>query len=207
MQHSKCKLTHSLCSLQIVRQRVCWTNPAAARLQLQTISIPNITQWGPVRSHTLIQHNDGDVNFQLQLQKRKNHQDCSVVGFYMTAVVMKINSKKTQAGGKASGLTHATTGRLMLATKCFIHITIWPFFLPHFTNWCPLSCPRTASEPENTQIGEKGGGREAEHLAFHLTFLEPKERKIESVMKCFLLSSKFRHCCLRFIMRSGFRQP
>lgn len=37
--------------------------------------------------------------------KKKNHQDCSVVVFPVTAAAMKINLKKTQAGGKISGLT------------------------------------------------------------------------------------------------------
>ena len=40
----------------------------------------------------------------------------------------------------------------MLATERFIQVTIWPPFSPHFANRCLLSSPRTAFEPENTQI-------------------------------------------------------
>lgn len=47
---------------------------------------------------------------------------------------------------------HRLTEELMQATKHFIHVTIWPCFSPSFWKSVALSCPRTAFDPENTQI-------------------------------------------------------
>lgn len=115
--------------------------------------------------------------------------------FPVTTAAIEINLKKTQAGGKISGLAH--TGwlpeELMFAAECTIQVTIWPCFPPHFANRCPLSCRRTAFEPENTQIrgGEWGGKKpnkdvysyeekeaNTQHQAQYFSFFFPDTFKI-----------------------------
>lgn len=112
--------------------------------------------------------------------KKQNHQDCSVVVCPVTAAAMKINLKKTQAGGKISGLTHtghsewgAGVGHRVLYPSH--HLTP---FSPSFRKSVSLSCPRPAFEPENTQIRGGGGwgGRKAELVQWR-GFYSSQEKK------------------------------
>lgn len=76
--------------------------------------------------------------------RKKNHRDCSVVVFPVTAAAMKINFKKTQAGGKISG--HTRTG--------------WP------GNWCrpPNALSMSPSDPVLSLILQIGVSYRAQEL-------------------------------------------